>query len=160
MTLVPPKTFGSGAEGARDGEVPSGSGAASAAPEGAEEGREDAAVGAERLEADSGIDAGTDPALVGPAPTEPRRHPSTIGGAFYLVILAATVVGIVIVSTGRWRTGVHWMGGALVVGALLRSVLPTRDAGMLAVRHRWFDAALLGGTGVALWILASSIPDA
>lgn len=90
----------------------------------------------------------------------PRRHPSTIGGAFYLGILAATVVGLVVVSVGRWRAGVHVMAGALIVAALLRAVLPVRDAGMLAVRQRWFDAALLAATGVALWLLATTIPEA
>lgn len=90
----------------------------------------------------------------------PRRYPSTIGGAFYLVILAATVVSLVIVSTGRWRTGVHWLGGALVGAAVLRAVLRSRDAGMLAVRNRWFDVSLLAIVGVVLWILATSIPDA
>lgn len=90
----------------------------------------------------------------------PRRYPSTIGGAFYLVILAATVVSLVIVSTGRWRTGVHWLGGALVGAAVLRAVLRSRDAGMLAVRNRWFDVSLLAVVGVVLWILATSIPDA
>lgn len=94
------------------------------------------------------------------AEPEVRRHPSTIGGAFYLVILAATVLGLVIVSTGRWRTGVHWMAGAMGAAAVLRAVLPARDAGMLAVRNRWFDAALLGGTGIALWVLATSVPEA
>lgn len=89
-----------------------------------------------------------------------RRHPSTWGGAFYLVILATTVAGLVIVSTGRWRTGVHWIAGALVAAAVLRAVLPTRDAGMLAVRSRWFDAGLLVGVGVVLWFLATSIPNA
>jgi len=89
-----------------------------------------------------------------------RRHPSTLGGAFYLAILGVTVAGLVIVGLGRWRTGVHLIGGALVVGAALRAVLPSRDAGMLAVRQRWVDAALLAGTGVALWALATSIPNA
>lgn len=99
-------------------------------------------------------DAGAD------AEPEPRRYPSTVGGAFYLVILAVMVVALVIVSTGQWRTGVHWLSGALVGAAALRAVLRRRDAGMLAVRNRWFDVTLLAAVGVVLWILATSIPDA
>ena len=38
-----------------------------------------------------------------------RRRPSTIGGMFYLVVLAATAVGIGIVSTG---TGVRASAGS------------------------------------------------
>jgi len=143
LTLVPPKTSGSGADGTPD-EVPSAPD--SVAPRPAES-------------ADAAGEGPGDPVEVAPVEHEPRRHPSTIGGAVYLVILAATIVGIVIVSTGRWRTGVHWMGGALVVASGVRAILPARDAGMLAVRNRWFDAALLVATGVALWILASSVPD-
>ena len=100
-----------------------------------------------------------------PVPAEPveedegRRYPSTIGGAFYLVVLAVVGIGIGIVTTGRWRLGVQWFGGALLLAALARAVLPARDAGMLAVRKRWWDCFLLAGTGVALILLAVSIPD-
>ena len=92
-------------------------------------------------------------------PEDGRRYPSTIGGMFYLVVLAITAVGIGIVSTGNWRLGTRWVAGALIFAALLRLVLPRRDAGMLAVRHRMVDCAMLAGVGVALIILAATIPD-
>lgn len=98
--------------------------------------------------------------VVAPREGEARRYPSTIGGACYLAILGVVVIAFVIVSTGRWRTGIHWLAGALVVAAALRSCLRSRDAGMLAVRGRWFDAGLLLVAGVALWILGTSVPDA
>jgi Protein of unknown function (DUF3017) len=88
-----------------------------------------------------------------------RRYPSTIGGACYLVILAVVGAGLVVVASGHWRGGIHVVAGALVAAAALRLVLPARDAGMLAVRHRMLDATLLAGMGVALWVLASTIPD-
>ncbi|MEP9361865.1 DUF3017 domain-containing protein [Nocardioides sp. CN2-186] len=90
---------------------------------------------------------------------EGRRYPSTIGGAFYLAVLAVSAIAIGIVTTGAWRAGIRWFGGALVFAALIRVVLPAKDAGMLAVRRRWFDCLLLAGVGVALIVLASSIPD-
>ena len=89
----------------------------------------------------------------------PRRYPSTIGGAFYLLVLAVVAIAIGVVTTGAWRGGIRWFGGALVFAALVRAVLPARDAGMLAVRARWWDCLLLAGTGIALIVLASSIPD-
>lgn len=95
-----------------------------------------------------------------PAPDEGRRYPSTIGGACYIGVLAVVLAGLVVVATGRWRVGIEIFGGALVAGALLRLILPRRDAGMLAVRSRWLDAALLAGVGAALWILAATIPNA
>lgn len=88
-----------------------------------------------------------------------RRYPSTIGGAFYLVVLAVVGIAIGVVTTGNWRVGVQWFGGALVFAALVRAVLPAKDAGMLAVRKRWWDCLLLAGTGAALIALAISIPD-
>ena len=101
-----------------------------------------------------------------PLPAEPlepegeeRRYPSTIGGAFYLVVIAVVAIGIGIVTTGSWRAGVQWFGGALLLAALARAVLPDRDAGMLAVRKRWWDCFLLAGTGGALIFLAITIPD-
>jgi hypothetical protein len=94
-----------------------------------------------------------------PVPEEPRRYPSTIGGAFYLAVLAVCLVGIGLVTSGDWRLGVKVMAGALGAAAALRLVLPSRDAGMLAVRHRAIDVLLLAAMGGALWFLAVSIPD-
>jgi DUF3017 family protein len=88
-----------------------------------------------------------------------RRYPSTIGGAFYLVVIAVTGIGFGIVTTGAWRQGIRWIAGALLFAAVVRAVLPARDAGMLAVRRRWWDCVLLAGVGVALILLAGSIPD-
>ena len=88
-----------------------------------------------------------------------RRYPSTIGGAFYLVVLAVVAIAIGVVASGNWRTGVRWFGAALVFAAVVRAVLPAKDAGMLAVRKRWWDCFLLIATGVALIVLAGSIPD-
>lgn len=88
-----------------------------------------------------------------------RRYPSTIGGAFYLVVIAVTAIGFGIVTTGAWREGIRWIAGALLFAAVVRAVLPARDAGMLAVRRRWWDCFLLAGVGVALILLAGSIPD-
>jgi hypothetical protein len=87
-----------------------------------------------------------------------RRYPSTIGGAFYLGVLAVVGLGLVVTATGHWRGGVHLIAGAMAGAAVLRLVLPSRDAGMLAVRHRALDCALLGAVAVALWVLASTIP--
>ncbi|WP_232421843.1 DUF3017 domain-containing protein [Nocardioides sp. Iso805N] len=87
-----------------------------------------------------------------------RRYPSTIGGLFYLGILSLTVLALVVVGLGHWRGGVHILAAAMVAASALRAVLPRRDTGMLAVRSRWFDVSLLGAVGIALWVLASTIP--
>jgi len=105
----------------------------------------------------------TDPEHVVPeaaAPVEEeRRYPSTVGGMFYLLVLAVVVVGLVIAAVDEWRTGMRVMGGALVFAALVRLVLRARDAGMLAVRHKVLDAVILLVLGGLLIFLAGSIPD-
>ena len=88
-----------------------------------------------------------------------RRYPSTIGGVFYLLVLGAAVAGIAVVWSGDWRLGIRCLAAGLCFAAVLRLVLPKRDAGMLAVRSRLFDAVLLGGLGAALFFLAQTIPD-
>jgi hypothetical protein len=113
------------------------------------------AVSAERLVDGRLPEEGPEPVLDESA----RRYPSTIGGAFYLVMLAIAGAGLVFVVLGDWRTGVRLIGGALVFGSLVRLVLPNRDAGMLAVRSKLLDALLLSGTGAAFFFLAATIPN-
>ncbi|MGA8246129.1 MAG: DUF3017 domain-containing protein, partial [Nocardioides sp.] len=62
-------------------------------------------------------------------------------------------------ARGDWRLGVKWIAAALGVAALVRLVLPVRDAGMLAVRRRAVDVLLLALVGIALWFLSSTIPN-
>ena len=89
----------------------------------------------------------------------PRRYPSTIGGLFYLVVLVAAGLGIWIAWSGDWRFGIKWVGAALIFAGLVRLLLRQRDAGMLAVRHRWVDVLMLMGTGAVLIVLTESIPN-
>ena len=93
------------------------------------------------------------------AEPEGRRYPSTIGGLIYLGLLAVSAAGLGIVVRGDWRLGVKWIAGALVLAALVRLVIPAQQAGMLAVRRRAIDVAILAALGVALWLLATSIPN-
>jgi hypothetical protein len=101
------------------------------------------------------------PEDVPPESAEPegRRYPSTIGGALYLLVLGASAVGLGIVSHGHWRAGVRWIAASLLVAALARLVIPGPQAGMLAVRRRAVDVAILVLAGAALWFLSTSIPN-
>ena len=96
-----------------------------------------------------------------PETAEPvgRRYPSTIGGACYLVVLATSTFGLAVTARGNWRLGVRWIALSLIAAAVIRLFLPARDAGMLAVRRRAVDVALLAIVGVALLVLATVIPD-
>jgi hypothetical protein len=93
-------------------------------------------------------------------PGQPRRFPSTFGGLVYLLVVAASVVGLLLVAFGPWRRGIDLVGAALLLGAVMRVVLPEGNAGMLRVRRsRWTDVLMLGGVGTALIVLASVIPN-
>ncbi|WP_435771995.1 DUF3017 domain-containing protein [Nocardioides sp. SYSU DS0651] len=74
-------------------------------------------------------------------------------------MLVAVGVGIGIAVAGDWRAGVRTVSGALAAAALLRLLLPEKDAGMLAVRHRLLDVGLLLAFTVALFALAGTIPE-
>lgn len=88
-----------------------------------------------------------------------RRYPSTIGGVCYLVMLAVTLTGIALTAFVDWRIGVRVVAGSLLGLAVLRGLMPTHEAGMLAVRSRPVDVALLTVVGALLIFLAGSIPE-
>jgi hypothetical protein len=86
-----------------------------------------------------------------------RGRPQTLGGAVYLAVLAATVVGVGVAAAGRPRVGVAWVGVALLAAALARMLLPDAAAGMLGLRHKAIDVAWMGTLGVALVVVALSL---
>ena len=75
-----------------------------------------------------------------------------------LVVLLVVGVGLLQVAFQHWRLGLVVMGLALVGAGLLRLFLPVRRAGFLAVRSRPVDVVLLAGTGLALTVIARTIP--
>ena len=75
-----------------------------------------------------------------------------------LAVLLVVGVGLLQVAFRHWRMGLVVMGLALVGAGLLRLLLPVRRAGFLAVRSRPVDVVLLTGTGLALAVIAQSIP--
>lgn len=86
------------------------------------------------------------------------RRPRTIGGAVFLLVLAATVGGVLVVAFADWQAGLSLSGGALVAGAAARLVLPDRQAGMLGVRRKVVDVTTLAVLGAGLVTLAALIP--
>jgi hypothetical protein len=91
--------------------------------------------------------------------TARRRYPSTFGGLIYIVVVLVTLVGLGVVAFGPWRRGISLIGIALLFAASMRLVTKEDEAGMLRVRSRWFDTAVLAGVGVSLLALAANIPD-
>jgi hypothetical protein len=77
-----------------------------------------------------------------------------------LVVLVGVAVGLVIAVLGdqTWRLGGLVIGTSLLVGAVIRGALPTRDAGLLQVRSRGFDIAVLALGGAAIIALSIAVP--
>ena len=91
------------------------------------------------------------------------RRPFLAGLLRQLPLLAVIVVvgiGLLVVTVGHWRQGLVIAALALVGGAALRLLLPVRRVGFLAVRSRSIDVLLLGGAGLALAVIALTIPAA
>ena len=89
----------------------------------------------------------------------PNRRPQTFGGLVYLVVVAMAVTGLVITVAGAWRTGLSWMGAGLLIGAACRLLLPERRAGMLRIRRKPADVAMMSLAGAALLVLTVVVPD-
>ena len=77
-----------------------------------------------------------------------------------LVVVVGVVAGLVVAWLGEttWRIGCLVIGGALVVGAVERMALADREAGLLQVRGKAFDVAVLALTGAAVIVLAIWVP--
>ncbi|MFT4124728.1 MAG: DUF3017 domain-containing protein [Gordonia sp. (in: high G+C Gram-positive bacteria)] len=75
----------------------------------------------------------------------------------YVLVMLGVVAAAGLVLFDRWRRGAFVFGSALLLGALLRALLPTTRAGFLQVRGRAFDVAAMAGTGALMLWLATSI---
>ena len=77
-----------------------------------------------------------------------------------LVVVAGVVLGLVVTVLGEatWRIGSLVVGAALLVGAVERLVLSDRAAGLLQVRSKAFDIAVLGLAGAAVVTVALWVP--
>ena len=74
------------------------------------------------------------------------------GQAPFLAIVAI-VVGVVIylaIEPGHWRRGTGVLAGALLLGAVMRFVLPAQFAGLLAIRGRYWDTLYYAVLGVLI----------
>jgi Protein of unknown function (DUF3017) len=77
-----------------------------------------------------------------------------------LVVLAGVVAGLVVATLGQatWRAGCLLIGASLGLGAVLRLMLPGREAGLLQVRGKVFDTGLLLVLAGAVIVLALVVP--
>jgi hypothetical protein len=78
----------------------------------------------------------------------------------FLAVVVVVVIGLVRVLTQHWREGAALLGGALLLAALLRVLLPSERVGLLAIRSRPVDVLVYLAFGGALVVLALTIVKA
>ena len=93
-----------------------------------------------------------------PHSLQPRR-PRTLGGAVYLAVLGVCAGAMLVIVLGPWRAGMTLLGGAFVIAAVARWVIPDVNAGMLHLRRKAIDVPTLLVIGGSLVVLAAVIPD-
>ncbi|WP_232663850.1 DUF3017 domain-containing protein [Pseudonocardia sp. TRM90224] len=82
------------------------------------------------------------------------RLPVNVPIALVAVIVAS---GLVRVLMQHWREGAALIGGAMLVAAVLRMVLPDDRVGLLAIRSKAIDVLCYSGFGVMMIVLAVTI---
>lgn len=75
-----------------------------------------------------------------------------------LAVLLVSGTGLAAVAIHHWRKGLYVIGAGVVLGAVLRLLLPTRRVGLLAVRGRTRDVIALGTLGLGIVVLAALVP--
>lgn len=74
------------------------------------------------------------------------------------VVLLCVGASLAVVALDQFRTGSLMLAGSLTLAFALRLTLPGDRAGMLAVRSRGVDLAVLGVLAAALLVFALWVP--
>jgi hypothetical protein len=102
-----------------------------------------------------GVQAEAVEAVEAVVPIEPSvRRTGTLHELPLALVISGVAVGLVVIALHHFRWGNLVIAGSLLAGALLRLVLPTRRAGLLAVRARFTDVVTMLVMGVGLLVLA------
>lgn len=74
------------------------------------------------------------------------------------VVIAAVLISLAVVALDRFRLGSIMLAGSVVLAFILRLVLPSDRAGMLAVRSKAVDLVVLGVLAAGLAVFALWVP--
>ena len=85
---------------------------------------------------------------------EPQARRGVLRELPLALIICGAALGLVIIGLHHFRWGNLVIAGSLLAGAFLRLVLPTRRAGLLAVRSRFTDIVTMSAMGGSLMLLA------
>lgn len=75
-----------------------------------------------------------------------------------LLSVAFVVAGAAVAAFGYWRRAALLVAAGLLLGAVLRLVLPKSVAGLLVVRRRWIDVTVMAVMGAAIIAATLIVP--
>lgn len=75
-----------------------------------------------------------------------------------IVVLVGVGIALLLVGFDYFRRGAVVLAGSVLLAAFLRLLLPEREAGLLVVRSRKVDVAILGTLGILLAVFAFWVP--
>jgi Na+-transporting NADH:ubiquinone oxidoreductase subunit NqrB len=84
------------------------------------------------------------------------RRATLVQLPFALVLLIVAVAAVLIFDY-HWRQGAGLIGGALLVAGLFRAILPSEQAGLLAIRGKPVDVLSYGGLAVLILFVTFTI---
>jgi hypothetical protein len=117
-----------------------------------------AASGVEVVEDVHVVGAPDDASAVGDVPEvvaiEPHERRGVLSEWPLALIIGGVALGLVIIGLHHFRWGNLLIAGSVLAGAFFRLVLPTRRAGLLAVRSRFTDVVTMSAMGGSLMLLA------
>jgi hypothetical protein len=76
----------------------------------------------------------------------------------YALVLLVVVVGFLRITESHWRQGATMLGGALLLAALLRALLPEDQTGLIVVRRsRLVDVLTYAALGACMVFVSLTI---
>jgi hypothetical protein len=75
-----------------------------------------------------------------------------------IIVLLGVGIALALVVMDYFRRGSIVLAGSVLLAAFLRLLLPDREAGLLVVRSRRVDVAILGILGALLAVFAFWVP--
>jgi hypothetical protein len=74
------------------------------------------------------------------------------------LVLLGVLIGLALVAQNHWKQGLSLIGLTLLLGAAARLLIPASRVGLLVVRSRPFDVALMTLLGAAILGVTFQVP--
>ena len=91
-------------------------------------------------------------------PLRRARRPWWVAQWPIILVLLGVSVAMVLIAMDYFRRGSVVLSASVLLAAFLRLLLPDADAGMLVVRSRKIDVAVLAVLGIGLTIFTFWVP--